>query len=68
MVGLVGRDGRFTEGVPDEWETRAGCLTIVERKSILVGLRAGESFNVIAGQLDRRPSTVSLRWLRTAAM
>ena len=37
MVGLMVRDGRFTSGVPDEWEPRPGCLSIADREEILVG-------------------------------
>jgi transposase, IS30 family len=59
MVGLMVRDGRFTSGVPDEWEPRAGCLRIAEREEILVGLRTGESLSEIARRLGRSPSTVS---------
>ncbi|MGQ0824887.1 MAG: IS30 family transposase [Actinomycetota bacterium] len=59
MVGLMVREGRFTSGVPDEWEPRAGCLTVREREEILVGLRAGESLNAIARQLGRSTSTIS---------
>ena len=32
MVGLMVRDGRFTTGVPDDWEPRSGCLSIAERE------------------------------------
>jgi transposase, IS30 family len=39
MVGLMVREGRFTTGVPDEWEPREGCLTITDREEILVGIR-----------------------------
>ncbi|MGH9258760.1 MAG: IS30 family transposase [Acidimicrobiales bacterium] len=59
MVGLMVREGRFTTGIPDEWEPRAGCLSIVEREEILVGLNAGESLCAIARQLGRSASTVS---------
>jgi len=59
MVGLMVRDGRFTAGVPDEWEPRAGCLRIAEREEILVGLRAGQSLSAIARRLGRAVSTVS---------
>ena len=59
MVGLMVRDGRFTSGVPDKWEPRAGCLTIAEREDILVGLRAGEPLSTIAGKLGRSASTIS---------
>ena len=51
MVGLMVRDGRFTTGVPDQWEPRSGCLGIAEREEILVGIRAGESLTV-----DRPPA------------
>ena len=59
MVGLMVRAGRFTTGVPDEWEPRFGCLSILEREEILVGLRAGESLSEIAHQLGRSASTIS---------
>jgi transposase, IS30 family len=59
MVGLMVRDGRFTTGVPDEWEPRPGCLSIAEREEILVGIRAGESLSSIARRLGRMPSTVT---------
>jgi IS30 family transposase len=59
MVGLMVRDGRFTTGLPDEWEPRVGCLMIREREEILVGLRAGESLSAIARRLGRAASTVS---------
>ncbi len=59
MIGLMVREGRFTTGVPDEWEPRAECLTVVEREEILVGLRAGESLSAIARRLGRSASTVS---------
>ncbi len=59
MVGLMVRAGRFTTGVPDEWEPRVGCLSILEREEILVGLRAGESLSEIARQLGRAASTIS---------
>ena len=59
MVGLMVRDGRFTTGVPDEWEPRPGCLSITDREEILVGIRAGESLSSIARQLGRVPSTVT---------
>ncbi len=59
MVGLMVRDGRFTSGIPDEWEPRAGCLTVLEREEILVGLRAGESLSEVARQLGRSASSIS---------
>ena len=59
MVGLMVRKGRFTTGIPDAWEPRAGCLSIVEREEILVGLHADESLSEIARQLGRSASTVS---------
>ena len=59
MVGLMVREGRFTTGVPDEWEPRSGCLRVREREEILVGVRAGESLSAIARRLGRSTSTVS---------
>jgi IS30 family transposase len=59
MVGLMVRDGRFSIGVPDEWEPRPGCLSIADREEILVGIRAGESLSSIARRLGRDPSTVT---------
>src|SRR4051812_22833465 len=59
MVGLMVRAGRFTTGVPDQWEPRSGCLSIADREEILVGIRAGESLTIIARRLGRAPSTVS---------
>jgi IS30 family transposase len=59
MVGLMVRDGRFTTGVPDDWEPRSGCLSIAEREEILVGIRAGESLSAIARRLGRVPSVVT---------
>jgi transposase, IS30 family len=59
MVGLMVREGRFTTGVPDEWEPRDGCLSIADREEILVGVRAGDSLTVIAGRLERSASTVT---------
>ena len=59
MVGLMVREGRFTTGVPDQWEPRAGCLGIAEREEILVGIRASDALAVIARRLGRSTSTVS---------
>ena len=59
MVGLMVRDGRFTTGVPDVWQPRPGCLTIIDREEILVGIRAGDSLTAIAQRLGRAPSTVT---------
>lgn len=59
MVGVMVREGRFRTGVPDEWEPRQGCLTIIDREEILIGIRAGDSLTVIAGRLGRSPSTVT---------
>jgi len=59
MVGLMVRDGRFTTGVPDEWEPRPGCLSIADREEILVGIRGEESLSSIARRLGRAPSTVT---------
>lgn len=59
MVGLMVRDGRFLTGVPDQWQPRPGCLSIAERESILVGIRAGDSLTAVAVRLGHAPSTVS---------
>ena len=59
MVGLMVREGRFTTGIPDEWEPRPGCLGIADREEILVGIHAGESLSGIARQLGRSPSTIT---------
>lgn len=59
MVGLMVRDGRFTTGVADQWEPRVGCLGIIEREEILVGIRAGNSLTIIARRLGRAPSSIS---------
>ncbi len=59
MVGFMVREGRFTTGVPDEWEPRPGCLGIADREEVLVGIRAGKSLSGIARQLGRSPSTIT---------
>lgn len=59
MVGLMVRAGRFTTGVEDQWQPRPGCLGIVEREDILVGLRAGTTLAEIARSLGRATSTIS---------
>jgi IS30 family transposase len=59
MVGLMVRDGRFVNGLPDGWEPRPGCLSIAEREEILVGIRGGESLSSIARRLGRVPSVVT---------
>ena len=59
MVGLMVRDGRFTTGVPDEWEPRPGCLSVADREEILVGIRAERSLSEIARGIGRVPSVVT---------
>lgn len=59
MVGLMVRDGRFTTGLPGEWEPRPDYLSIADREEILVGIRAGESLSSIARRLGSDPSTVT---------
>lgn len=59
MVGLMVREGRFTTGVPDTWEPRRGCLSITDRKEILVGVRVGTSLSSIARRLGRVRSVVT---------
>jgi transposase, IS30 family len=59
MVGLMVRDGRFRTGLPDDWSPRAGCLSILEREQILLGVSRGASMRAIARSLGRSPSTIS---------
>ena len=59
MVGLMVRDGLFTNGLPSDWEPRFGGLTIIDREEILLGIGRGESLSAIARSLDRVPSTVT---------
>jgi IS30 family transposase len=59
MVGLMVRDGRFRQGVPDAWSPRPGCLTILDREQILLGLGRGESMRAVARKLRRSPSTIT---------
>ena len=59
MVGLMVRDGRFRQGVPDAWSPRPGCLTILDREQILLGLGRGESMSAVARKLRRSPSTIT---------
>lgn len=59
MVGLMVRAGRFTIGLRDEWEPRAGHLGIADREEILIGVRSGDSLAAIAKRLGRHCSTVS---------
>ena len=59
MVGLMVRDGLFTTGLPDDWEPRAGSLSIAEREEILIGVRSGDTLTVIAEHLGRAISTIS---------
>ena len=59
MVGLMVREGKFTQGVPHDWEPRAGCLTITDREQILLGIGRGDSLTSIARALSRSPSTIT---------
>lgn len=59
MVGIMVRSGRHVDAKPFGWEPRPGCLTIVEREDILVGLGQGLSLTQIARQLGRAVSTIS---------
>jgi len=59
MVGLMVRDGRFRQGIPDAWSPRPGCLTILDREQILLGLGRGESMSAVARKLRRSPSTIT---------
>jgi IS30 family transposase len=59
MVGLMVRDGRFRQGVPEARSPRAGCLTILDCEQILLGLGRGESMSAVARRLRRSPSTIT---------
>lgn len=59
MVGVMVNHGRYLTGTPDAWEPRPGCLGIVDREEILIGIRAGESLSSIARMLGRVPSVIT---------
>jgi IS30 family transposase len=59
MVSVMVNEGRCTSGVVDEWEPQPGCLAIVDREEVLVGIRAGESLSAVARRLGRAPSTIT---------
>jgi IS30 family transposase len=59
MVGRMVRDGKHVEGSPFGWEPRTGCLSILDREQILVGISRGESLSSIACSLGRARSTVT---------
>jgi IS30 family transposase len=54
-----GTTERKRPGHPLTWTPAAGCLTIVEREEITIGLSRGETFTAIAARIHRSPSTVS---------
>ena len=59
MVGVMVNHGRYLTGTTDAWEPRPGCLRIVDREEILIGIRAGESLSSIARMLGRVPSVIT---------
>jgi hypothetical protein len=59
MVGKMVREHKHLEGHPFGWEPRAGCLSIVEREQIMVGIGGGESLSAIARDLGRSASTIA---------
>ena len=59
MVGLMVRNGQFRSGLPDDWAPRRGCLSILEREQILLGVSRAASLRAIARDLGRSPSTIS---------
>jgi transposase, IS30 family len=59
MIGLMVREGKFVDGVPDTWAPRRGCLQIEDRERILLGLAAGKSMSAIARLIGCSPSTVT---------
>jgi IS30 family transposase len=55
VTGIV----RGSNRRPDDWQPAAGRLQPREREAIAVGIGRGDSFQTIAGELGRWPSTVS---------
>jgi IS30 family transposase len=58
-VHQLERHGRRRPPRPYGWQPGPGRLGLADREEISLGLRAGESFTVIAGRLGRAVSTVS---------
>ncbi len=59
VVHQLERGRRRRTPRPYGWEPGPGRLSVADREEISLGLRAGESFTVIAGRLGRAVSTVS---------
>jgi len=58
-VALVVRQASRRPVRRDGWVPGPGRLTLADREEIILGLRAGESFTVIAARLGKAVSTVS---------
>src|SRR6266516_2758104 len=58
-VALIVRHASRRPVRRDGWAPGPGRLTPADREEISLGLRAGESFTVIAAPLGKAPSTVS---------
>ena len=58
-VALIARQASRRPVRRDGWVPRPGRLTLADREEITLGLRAGESFTVVAARLGMAVSTVS---------
>jgi transposase, IS30 family len=58
-ASMMVRNGQFRMGLPDDWSPPKGCLSILEREHILLGVNRGESMRTIARSLGRAPSMTS---------
>ena len=58
-VALIARHESRRPVRRDGWAPGPGRLTLADREEIILGLRAGESFTVIAARLGKAVSTVS---------
>jgi hypothetical protein len=58
MVKLMVREGRFTPGLPDQWDPQPECLGIAEREVFPAGIPAGVSLT-LRSTAREGPSTIS---------
>jgi transposase, IS30 family len=59
LVRIIARQAPRRPVRQDRWVPGPGRLTLADREEISLGLRAGESFTVIAARLGKAVSTVS---------